>query len=425
MADEQDHAPLKISRKDLYELVWSKPIQELAMDFGISGVALAKRCRRLGVPVPGRGYWARVDAGQTPHRPALPERETDWRDQKLLTVTGPTEEPASPAMPGELTQDWDAIDAAWLKERLAEEARPESTVRVPRRMHRWHPTLATLRDELEIAAQKLRESKAAWERFQKLPEWRKQRSHDDKGWAWSSVRRDGQRVADTVRATPFRVSLGTYERALRLANVVALALTDRGFSVERDVSAGRIVATLHDARVEFRITELLNDTTRPTVRYDGKMEQERYKEPTGRLRLTLSTDRTEGPVFEDGPSELLEDQLGRAICAIYRRIVRARRAERERNAAHARWEEARRRAEEQARMLAAQEAARAAERARRRRLSIEATRWMQAQKIRDYVAHLQSKSGKQQIEAGGFSDWLAWALQVADEMDPTERRLTR
>ena len=36
---------LKISREDLYELVWSKPIVELAKDLGLSDVGLAKRCR--------------------------------------------------------------------------------------------------------------------------------------------------------------------------------------------------------------------------------------------------------------------------------------------------------------------------------------------------------------------------------------------
>ena len=66
---------LNLSREDLYELVWSKPMAELAKDFGLSDVALAKRCRKLGVPVPGRGYWARVAAGQEPHRPKLPKRE--------------------------------------------------------------------------------------------------------------------------------------------------------------------------------------------------------------------------------------------------------------------------------------------------------------------------------------------------------------
>jgi len=72
-----EEVPLTLSREDLYELAWSKPISELSKDFGISDVALAKRCRRLGIPLPGRGYWARVDAGQQPYRPKLPKRQPE------------------------------------------------------------------------------------------------------------------------------------------------------------------------------------------------------------------------------------------------------------------------------------------------------------------------------------------------------------
>jgi integrase len=59
-------------REDLYKLVWTAPVLELAARLGVSDVALAKLCRRAGIPIPGRGYWARVDAGQEPKRPSLP-----------------------------------------------------------------------------------------------------------------------------------------------------------------------------------------------------------------------------------------------------------------------------------------------------------------------------------------------------------------
>ena len=63
---------ITLSRTALYELVWTKPVRDIASDFGISDVALAKRCRALKIPVPPRGYWARVEAGQKPRRPSLP-----------------------------------------------------------------------------------------------------------------------------------------------------------------------------------------------------------------------------------------------------------------------------------------------------------------------------------------------------------------
>jgi hypothetical protein len=57
----QNH--LTLTRQSLYDLVWAKPMSELAKDFGITDVGLAKRCRSVDVPIPYRGYWARVAAG--------------------------------------------------------------------------------------------------------------------------------------------------------------------------------------------------------------------------------------------------------------------------------------------------------------------------------------------------------------------------
>jgi hypothetical protein len=60
-------------REKLYEEAWSLPVQKVAKRYGISGVALAKICRKLRVPVPGRGYWAKLSAGKiVAERPALP-----------------------------------------------------------------------------------------------------------------------------------------------------------------------------------------------------------------------------------------------------------------------------------------------------------------------------------------------------------------
>lgn len=63
---------ITLPRSQLYDLVWSKPVTEVAKELGISDVALAKRCRNLNIPLPPRGYWARVAAGQSPKRPRLP-----------------------------------------------------------------------------------------------------------------------------------------------------------------------------------------------------------------------------------------------------------------------------------------------------------------------------------------------------------------
>ena len=60
-----------MSREELFALVWERPATEVARELGISDVMLGKLCRRLQVPKPPRGYWARVASGKTSRRPPL------------------------------------------------------------------------------------------------------------------------------------------------------------------------------------------------------------------------------------------------------------------------------------------------------------------------------------------------------------------
>ena len=60
----------------IYGEIWTEPIQKVAKRYGLSDVGLAKVCRKLNIPRPGRGYWAIKAAGKpVPRRPALPKLE--------------------------------------------------------------------------------------------------------------------------------------------------------------------------------------------------------------------------------------------------------------------------------------------------------------------------------------------------------------
>ncbi|MBS1803672.1 MAG: hypothetical protein JST28_09905 [Acidobacteria bacterium] len=66
----------RYNRRELYDRIWSVPMWKLREEYGVSDVALAKTCKRLHVPVPGRGYWAMLAAGKpTRPRPPLPSVE--------------------------------------------------------------------------------------------------------------------------------------------------------------------------------------------------------------------------------------------------------------------------------------------------------------------------------------------------------------
>jgi hypothetical protein len=74
-------------REKLYEEVWKEPVLVVANRYGVSNVALAKACRKLAVPLPPRGYWAKVQAGRkAPTRPPLLPYESSSRVQATRVV---------------------------------------------------------------------------------------------------------------------------------------------------------------------------------------------------------------------------------------------------------------------------------------------------------------------------------------------------
>ena len=51
---------IKISRKELYDLVWSKPLSTLAKEYFISDNGLRKICKQFDIPVPQLGHWQKI-----------------------------------------------------------------------------------------------------------------------------------------------------------------------------------------------------------------------------------------------------------------------------------------------------------------------------------------------------------------------------
>lgn len=93
---------MKLRRLQLYELVWRTPLTALAKEAGVSDSAIGKACRIHDVPRPGRGYWRKLETGQTPARTpiAAPDRDEETsivvRDSLLQTLEEASEGPALP-----------------------------------------------------------------------------------------------------------------------------------------------------------------------------------------------------------------------------------------------------------------------------------------------------------------------------------------
>ena len=122
-----------IKREELYEEVWATPLTQLCAKYGLSDNGLRKFCKRLNVPVPQRGYWAKVDAGHKPRKTALP-KEAQQSVAQIFVVPKPIRTAA------------DEVDVAWLKEREAYEADAAHAITLVLKPRRWHAAIAPLHE---------------------------------------------------------------------------------------------------------------------------------------------------------------------------------------------------------------------------------------------------------------------------------------
>lgn len=72
-----------ITRRDLYDLVWSKPMIQLAKDFNLSDNGLRKICKKNDIPTPQMGHWQKIEFGKMIDKIALPKKDND----KSIVIT--------------------------------------------------------------------------------------------------------------------------------------------------------------------------------------------------------------------------------------------------------------------------------------------------------------------------------------------------
>lgn len=172
-------------RAQLLDEVWAEPVTLVAPRYGLSDVGLKKLCRRLQVPTPARGHWAKVKSGRgVPPKPRLKAYTGDPRYLlKPLKVHRPRSEAT------------ELVD-----ERLATvityEQDPAHFINVPTRGTRWHPLVAATRDAFQASYK------------------------DSRGLPLPGGK--GLNIAVSPEQRP---------RALRIANALVRALEKRGYSL--------------------------------------------------------------------------------------------------------------------------------------------------------------------------------------------------
>ena len=358
-----------LSREQLYELVWSMPMQRIAKEVGISDVAIAKHCRNLGIPVPRRGYWNKLHAGKTVARTPLPPRDLGTHNHVSMSGKLTTEL-------RELISDGpeDAgLDLEVLPERFRHRL---GRVSVPRDLSNPHRDIKKLLD--------------------KDDEYRR-RMATERWYFWKP------KFETPIERRRLRILDGIFKAVCR---------TGGSGSIRGD-NARELSVQIGDHSIGFTLDRPQVERRRQLVAADDG----------NRLSIALTHMNPPAGVrvqWQDEDGARLESQIGEIIVGM---AIAAEHFQRQWAAQMRAWEQERREEEEWEAKKRKEEAEKkereriaALEKARIDALKSDAAAWSQAREIRAYVEAV--RAGSNDTDATQREDWCRWALGEANRLDP-------
>ena len=388
-------ATIQYTREQLYKAIWSTPCIKLAATLGISDVALAKTCRRLGVPRPPRGYWARIEAGEKLPKERLPAA----KEGQDVTVNFDVVENIA------RREEWAASNVL-----TAGKSNKPGIVELPPEGSEMHPLAEKHRRVLEKA-------------------------------------KPGELGFVTARGKDLfwcDMSSAIVPRLVMALHAAICELEDRDYNFEPGDSEFEGLQITRDGnRAELRWSEAKVEIEREPTSVDKRKPswtwQLKETKPAGKLSIEVSALGLRGKrKWTEGDGRSLEELLGVVIEKV-EATFRGFEAQREREAAWAkqREEEEKREAERQAKEAEkrAKEEKERKERERVRRheakleeiaearcdnLAIAAQQWIEAQGVSAFIDYCENRWRR----AGGGelskaqSDWLAWARVEAEKTGP-------
>ncbi|MFV0294930.1 MAG: hypothetical protein ACK5JT_02285 [Hyphomicrobiaceae bacterium] len=151
----------KLSRVELYDLVWSQPLKDLPEIVGASATSVKNTCRKFDIPVPDRGYWAKIKAGKSTKRVPLPDRAPGMSAEFGLGGSGydryyNSNVDLDAPLPPQPTFDIP------IEEVRSSVAKKIGRVVVPRGKHTWHHIIQRLLTADDKRREKFAESRWAY-----------------------------------------------------------------------------------------------------------------------------------------------------------------------------------------------------------------------------------------------------------------------
>jgi hypothetical protein len=358
------------NREDLYAEIWEQPLVKLAPKYGISAVALGKVCRKLQIPLPGRGYWVKKEFGKPVKRLPLPVAKDLPVVQriKLPPAQGISNPPTVSPAP-------EPTDPEYL--RIVE---LESRTIVLDPEAKRHKLVTTTERVLKHARP------------------------DEKGIL---------RMPYNQPCLDLRVSKESLERSLMFVNAVILTLEAEGFPVSVKEGRHGTGAQIFGHRVSFAVVEKVREKGRREVKeYSWTRTVIEYV-PSGDLEFRVG-DYAYGHKYRDGKKHRLEALLPTCIGALVRdgrsslisAALAAQRAIEEQKKAKERAELAQQITQEEKKV---------------RDLESWVTNWARSRQMRDFIAALEklwTEDGHDLSPEAPKGQRINWMKQQADRLDP-------
>jgi hypothetical protein len=364
----------RYDREELYRKVWEQPLLKVAEEYGVSAVALGKTCRKLSVPVPGRGHWAKLAHGHAgAERPLLPNVD------KLPVIYRVPVAPRKPTNSDQNEPELAAIDKLLSSGVLNPPAIDPNA--------RPHPLIRNTASQL------------------------RSRSRKDE---------NGILLPRETGGLDVKVSEGMLDRALEVMAQVLAVLERQSFTVEVS-EQGRTVVLIKGEHVSFGIEEPIRRVITQKARVPDPTDRWDYDEvvtdePAGKLALIIHSgtcDRHDQRTrWRDAKVQRVENLIPDFVAGLMRIAVALRRQEDERK---------RREAEEEKReqeMAQLQEDIEKEEK-KLKQLNTWIGEWESAERMRRFIATYAKKTLSWSAEKQPKRKaWIEWATQQADRTDP-------
>lgn len=363
-----------ISREELYELVWSKPSQIVAKDFGISDVALGKICRKLVIPKPPRGWWARKLAGERMQTPRLPNPQKDGRPGVWLTIS-PEQEKEPIEIDHQTLEIISSLDD------------PKNKIAVPDKLIRPHKLIRQARQNLRSSAPNM--------------------------YGRLRGRWDEDCLDICVSKPSLDRALILFDTLIKNLEVLSLEIEiRRKHEIKTVVVSGKVGIEIMLYERANRFDEILTDVQEKDL---WKYDKYRY-EPSGELELTISRWPLNQRRWKDTALRRIEDRINEIVAEILISVELVK-------IEHEKRESERLRILEEERAKAEELQRRELEARRREALENLSSQWNRANELRLFLDACEKSMVERGVSLDADSSesrWLEWAHEHANRLDPCQ-----